>query len=51
MNWIQTVEGDELARITGEMFGGECFTDDGDIYDFKQNENYSGTFDNVKELE
>lgn len=49
MSWMQTVDGDEMARVTGEMFGGECFTSDGDIYDFTPNENYSGIFDNLKE--
>jgi len=47
-NWMQDADGDEMARVTGEMFGGECFTDDGDIYTFTPNENYTGVFDKSK---
>jgi len=49
MNWMQTVDGDEMARVAGEMFGGECFTTNGDVYEFTPNENYSGVFNDLKD--
>jgi len=45
--WINEADADELARITGEVFGGTCFTD-GETYDFTpDDENYYGAFDDV----
>ncbi|KKK56302.1 hypothetical protein LCGC14_3065890 [marine sediment metagenome] len=39
---IDNCDGDELARLAGESFGGECFTQDGTTYIFEPNENYTG---------
>lgn len=52
--FIDNCDGDELARICGEIFGGECFASEevidevytGEIvYDFEPNEFYGGEFD------
>ena len=47
--YLDDCDGDELARLTGEMFGGECFQNKNnpDIYDFKPNENYTGEFNDL----
>lgn len=54
-DFIQECDSDELARITGDIFGGKCFWS-GDIeytneiydsiYTFEPDENYAGEFDN-----
>jgi len=48
--YIDGCDSDEIARLLGEIFGGECFvnTDDPEVYDFKPNEYYSGEFNNLK---
>ena len=50
--WLSACDADELARMTGETFGGECFsrltTDENGklmiVYDFTPNINYGGEF-------
>ena len=52
-NFIKECDADELARITGDVFGGKCFWS-GDIndidaiydcvYTFEPDENYDGEF-------
>lgn len=50
-NWLQGCDADELARVTGELFGGECFArfdrdiSDEPVYLFEPNEFYCGEFD------
>lgn len=39
---------DELARIVGDIFGGNCFYETEDQYAFWPNENYAGEFDKQK---
>ena len=49
INWLHEADTDDLARIAGEVFGGECFyenMDDG--YSFYPNENYYGQFDPIE---
>jgi hypothetical protein len=48
--YLKECDSDELARLLGEIFGGQCFqnTDNPDIYDFEPNEFYTGQFDNKK---
>jgi hypothetical protein len=53
--FIQECDSDELARVTGDVFGGKCFWS-GDIndinaiydcvYTFEPDENYAGEFGN-----
>jgi len=45
--YINECDGDELARLLGDIFGGECFQndEDSDWYDFKPNDYYAGEFD------
>ena len=42
--YIDECDADDLARLLGEIFGGECFQDpdDLDIYNFEPNEYYGG---------
>ena len=47
-NWMECCDGDELARVTGELFGGSCYTEDGVTYDFIPDENYFGQFGDVQ---
>ena len=47
-DFILECDADDLARLTGELFGGECFATD-ECYEFEPNENYTGQFDNVKD--
>lgn len=55
--YLTECDGDELARITGELFGGECrvyfetenFIND-NIYEFEPNEFYGGQFDNISDV-
>ena len=47
--WLTECDRDELARVTGELFGGNCFpvyNEDSDKweYDFEPDENYYGAF-------
>ena len=44
--YLQECDADELARLTGELFGGECYIV-GDFYEFEPNRYYSGHFDNI----
>jgi fructosamine-3-kinase len=48
INYTHSCDGDELARLCGELFGGECMTKEGATYIFKPNEYYSGEFNDVK---
>ena len=43
LDWFKKIDGDEIARITGEAFGGECFYK-GDHYHFYPNSSYYGQF-------
>ena len=50
-DFINECDSDELARITGDIFGGKCFWSDNNIdknydlvYSFEPNENYAGEF-------
>jgi hypothetical protein len=45
--FIDECDGDELARITGDIFGGDCFYDTKEIYEFKPNEFYAGEFKKI----
>lgn len=52
-DFIRECDADELARLAGEIFGGDCHwikydnkTDD-NIYDFEPNENYCGQFGEI----
>lgn len=48
--YIDECDGDELARLLGEVFGGECSQDvNAEIYNFKPDEYYSGEFNDLKE--
>jgi len=46
--YIDECDGDELARIAGDTFGGFCTTADGIAYEFIPTDNYVGEFDNIK---
>ena len=52
--WLTDCDSDELARVTGELFGGKCFPNYNkdshryDIYDFDPDENYYGAFDEIQ---
>jgi hypothetical protein len=41
-----TMDADDLAELTGEAFGGKCFTDSGEDYFFTPNGDYGGVFNN-----
>jgi hypothetical protein len=43
-DWLCEADGDEFARIIGEMFGGECWQWIDGEYHFEPNENYFGAF-------
>lgn len=45
--WIDECDGDELARLLGDVFGGECFQDCNDPtqWNFTPNKYYAGEFD------
>jgi len=51
--YINDCDTDDLARLLGECFGGECFQDnndtEGEVYNFEPDENYYGAFDDLKE--
>lgn len=47
--YIDDCDGDELARILGNIFGGFCTTDNGEMYVFEPTENYCGEFDSIVE--
>jgi hypothetical protein len=38
------IDADDLARLVGEIFGGDCYENDGE-YSFYPNENYNNAFD------
>ena len=40
--YIEECDADELGRILGECFGGECFTRSGSIYNFEETECFIG---------
>jgi len=47
--YIDECDGDELARLLGEVFGGECFQDaTAENYEFEPDEFYNGEFDDLK---
>ena len=48
-NYINECDGDELARLLGEFFGGICFQDahNPEKYNFELNEYYSGEFNDI----
>jgi hypothetical protein len=52
--YLQDCDADELARLTGELFGGDCLVDyrttNGveNFYEFTPNEFYSGELDDIK---
>lgn len=44
--WMTYCDKDELARLTGELFGGKCFpTPKNNLYEFEPDENYAGAFE------
>jgi hypothetical protein len=48
--YIDECDGDELARLLGDLFGGECSQDvNAEIYNFKPDEFYAGEFNDLKE--
>lgn len=49
-DYLNDCDSDELARLLGDCFGGECFQDSGrpEIYNFTPNEFYGGIFDDLK---
>ena len=49
-DYVEECDGDELARLLGELFGGKCFQDSGDpqCYNFEPNEFYGGIFEEEK---
>ncbi len=46
--YLLEVDADELARLAGELFGGECYFFGGD-YNFYPDENYAGAFGKAEE--
>jgi hypothetical protein len=48
LNWAERCDGDELARMTGELFGGDCSTENGETFSFTPNENYFGQFGDIE---
>ena len=49
VDYLHDCDADELARLCGEIFGGECYPNsDGTKYDFEPNEYYSGEFNDLK---
>ena len=46
-NFLIEIDADGLARLTGEMFGGECYFIN-DEYHFYPDENYYGAFGDDK---
>jgi len=56
-DYLSECDVDELARLTGEIFGGKCnghFEIEKDInaniYEFEPNEFYCGQFDNIQNV-
>ncbi len=47
--YIDECDGDELARLLGDFFGGQCYQsyNDPSTYDFTLNEFYSGEFNDL----
>lgn len=43
ISFLAEIDADELARLTGEFFGGECYFFGGE-YHFYPNENYNDAF-------
>jgi len=48
-DWLCECDADELARITGEIFGGYCMNWSGDEYRLYPDENYYGAFGKAEE--
>jgi hypothetical protein len=55
-DFVSNCDADELARILGDVFGGNCFAvsdeeDDGSdiVLSFEPNENYAGEFNDLKD--
>jgi hypothetical protein len=50
-DWLAEADADELARLTGELFGGECFAvseEFGHSYAFTPNDYYCGAFEHKR---
>jgi hypothetical protein len=47
-DFLIEIDCDELARLTGEFFGGECYYGGGD-YNFYPDENYNDAFGKIDE--
>jgi len=49
LEFFRKCDADELARLAGEIFGGECYPHfDSNCYTFEPNENYFGAFEQKK---
>lgn len=49
-DWLRNdADADELARVTAEIFGGECYFWGGDEYRIYPDENYNGAFGPAEE--
>lgn len=53
--WLTDCDAEELARVTGELFGGKCFTffdpeqnTFNNLYEFEPDENYGGAFGEIE---
>jgi hypothetical protein len=44
---VEHCDADTLAKIAGDVLGGNCFYDEDGEYDFEPDENYAGAFDNA----
>ena len=51
--FIDECDADELARLTGEVFGGKCYYNGAlsEEYVFTPDENYAGEFNDLKKGE
>ena len=51
--YVDECDGDEIARILGDVFGGVCYQnkDNPEYYDFMPDKYYSGEFDDLKQKE
>lgn len=45
--YIDDCDADEIARLLGDIFGGECYADDVPCYEFFPNKFYAGEFDDL----
>jgi hypothetical protein len=44
---VENCDADELGRLAGYAFGGECFPEDEDTYSFVPGECYDGSFGEI----